>query len=831
MPELLSLNNLSNFSKQIRQDQEAIEGRRAKYYTRAPVNILNLEEMLTWQTAVRNALVRQSEAVSLDPTLAKYSISREEIDKFLLTERELQEIIRYRNQYRIVPSEGRERPSDRPFYFRSEAELRQFLQNEMNLPQGKINLFMTWAFSETRDFEHPNYQYFEARRLLYEYLSNQVVSGNAPFTKNQLLKDFEDVAASYGHIKSVVTEQRQVYATLQKILERELDLDLDKPEDQRRAQEIQKNAKIYYKQQRRYYPETTYDPAIQALERKIAKEKERLEAIAESEELTEEEQQEMIKLAQKINKYETELAKLLDAKAQGISVPGLNVKVRDMSFDRFLRLKQQEIMDLTTQYQNGLLSESVWKSELKRLFQHEIYLYGIIQQGGIRNIDWERMDKLAWHLKSEMRRLNGFVQFISGSPEHKTDLLNYVLSIPIKIILDDINLSLLSQIPYESLAAVLNSQFREIGSEALAYLRGKNSDYFDYLARLPAELSLNLASKTATNWLQGQVNSYIFSLEDSARRLRASKDWLRYTWDPILQRYIARAPIGISPRQMLTMLRDNPTRFMVIMYGKTNEEDLTLQQHQQLAQFRSLLQEYIDANRLGLTDLAGSKVAEFEKLITQEQLERINPGINRIDPNTGQRFFIGKFYKANQLLSDEDTITFNRLLLLERKLDLERSGKYGLAAQLQSISEWELATVKRLKKYHILSYALGSGLNPTQFKQRDYNRLIETLTTQYQYLRDLVFDILNDSQLSESRFLMRLLQHAANTAISYYIGQLENHIRSGFKRARRILASDEPCPGCVEEASKGWVPIDFIAPIGSIAPCFSNCRCRIEYDR
>jgi hypothetical protein len=66
--------------------------------------------------------------------------------------------------------------------------------------------------------------------------------------------------------------------------------------------------------------------------------------------------------------------------------------------------------------------------------------------------------------------------------------------------------------------------------------------------------------------------------------------------------------------------------------------------------------------------------------------------------------------------------------------------------------------------------------------------------------------------------------------------RLHNAQKEGFKEGRRLLSIAEHCeetetrPGCVEEAARGWTPIEQIVMIGG-CQCYDNCRCTIEYRR
>jgi hypothetical protein len=57
--------------------------------------------------------------------------------------------------------------------------------------------------------------------------------------------------------------------------------------------------------------------------------------------------------------------------------------------------------------------------------------------------------------------------------------------------------------------------------------------------------------------------------------------------------------------------------------------------------------------------------------------------------------------------------------------------------------------------------------------------------------------------------------------------------REGYTEARRFLTPAEHCeetdrPGCLEEAAKGWMPIEKFVPLGATT-CRDNCRCYARF--
>ena len=52
--------------------------------------------------------------------------------------------------------------------------------------------------------------------------------------------------------------------------------------------------------------------------------------------------------------------------------------------------------------------------------------------------------------------------------------------------------------------------------------------------------------------------------------------------------------------------------------------------------------------------------------------------------------------------------------------------------------------------------------------------------------------------------------------------------RDGFTMGRRILGGCDHCPGCLDAAAQGWVPLDAVVAIGD-SYCREFCCCSIEY--
>lgn len=842
------LGTTRQFAQDIRQDvfqKRSTPGKAAINNLFGAVDGEALEAAAVFSLSTENPTVRAY--------LKKYQLSRELLQRGMLTNEDWGKLL-------TLP------------YVKSVRDLQRRLRDDLGFSQAKVDLVSAWAFTDFRAISGSRTPVNavtteDAEMLMLRYHEYRARQGIGDFTPEQVQKDFFETLRNLESFKSAETERQGTYKALQEaVLKKagELTAEGNEPammqpifanimtnerlqamseeelevynqgiaeRDQlaiKARQQLQKELKVYHKSQKRYFPNESFDPYLARLERQISKtEKVKRQKMLNGEDpsLENEALRDLESLKRGRVKYVEEgleKGKFLDPR----------IKNRDMSFDRFLRKEQEQVFDLTNQYNNGLINQDVWIGELERRFRTEVYLYKFIAEGGVMNMNeasWEEADKLASVLRREISRLRGFSGELRSLDPGR--LIGYALSVPIKIILDDINLQLLGQMENTALAHALNNFFKETSANGLDVLRGKNKDFLNRLWNQAVDSSVDFTSGTVTGWLQGQVNSYIKSNEDTARRLRATDDMLRYAWDPYLGRFVSRNAVGVSARSLMYLQQKDEVQFTRVVFRKTPEA-LNSEERELLQRMRKTISNFSNSNASLNYEQAAFHRKEFEELFTPEMRARINPGILYTDPETGEqkRFFIGRFVQSNQILSDADTLEFNRLLLLQRQEELTRTGRLGIAQQAQSIADFEFETVKRLKKYHILSYALGLGVNPTSFTQADYNKLTDIMTTQYRYLRDFVYDIVNDHTMSESRFLARLSQYASATALSYFAGKITDRIKSGLKQARRVVNSGESCEGCRAESAKGWVDINQVASIGSVSPCGASCKCTLEFN-
>ena len=163
---------------------------------------------------------------------------------------------------------------------------------------------------------------------------------------------------------------------------------------------------------------------------------------------------------------------------------------------------------------------------------------------------------------------------------------------------------------------------------------------------------------------------------------------------------------------------------------------------------------------------------------------------------------------------------------------LENAGKEirrladDLRAGRISLAEWQRGMRDALTARYTYSSAIAKG-GWRQMSPSDWGRVGAEVRKQLGYLRNFAKEIERGAPL-DGRFVRRAEMYVeASRGFYEEIRKRENQSR-GFDEARRVLGIADHCEGCVDEASKGWVPIDEVAPIGS-QECRTNCRCSIEY--
>jgi len=145
-----------------------------------------------------------------------------------------------------------------------------------------------------------------------------------------------------------------------------------------------------------------------------------------------------------------------------------------------------------------------------------------------------------------------------------------------------------------------------------------------------------------------------------------------------------------------------------------------------------------------------------------------------------------------------------------------------------TIAEWEATMREMIRNIFREAAASAAGgmqnVTPSQWGYEGY-----LVKQQYEYLHKFAQDIAANPQAwLNGRLLARMELYAQAGR-----GGQEQMVRrdmekSGYDEERRVLGAADHCPGCLEQAGRGWQPIGTLDPIGA-EECSTNCHCEFEY--
>ena len=145
-----------------------------------------------------------------------------------------------------------------------------------------------------------------------------------------------------------------------------------------------------------------------------------------------------------------------------------------------------------------------------------------------------------------------------------------------------------------------------------------------------------------------------------------------------------------------------------------------------------------------------------------------------------------------------------------------------------NVKEWQIAMRRRIKDTHITAAVSQRG-GWEQMTQSDWGRVGQRIQIQNRFLDNFANDIATGKQPMDGRFLVRS-QMYDEAAISTYDRFERNAMRiAGYDEERSTLEPGvKHCPGCLDEAARGWVPIGELVPIGE-RTCLTRDRCTMHY--
>lgn len=207
--------------------------------------------------------------------------------------------------------------------------------------------------------------------------------------------------------------------------------------------------------------------------------------------------------------------------------------------------------------------------------------------------------------------------------------------------------------------------------------------------------------------------------------------------------------------------------------------------------------------------------------------------------------------KPRQYVYDPRTLTYmqsvngrTRKIPMESvKMDVNRFANGIMLAQRQNAADmmnavitpqqWYDQTARTMKLSYRAAVDVARGQNG-EMDDSERNKWLLLILILFLLLNDTAGELENGNILLDGRFpIHQGLRGAAVRSIfeNWHLWQAQGY---GYREAKRLLSPVEHCeetvlhPGCLEEANKGWMPIEKMVPIGGCT-CLNNCKCRIIY--
>lgn len=164
--------------------------------------------------------------------------------------------------------------------------------------------------------------------------------------------------------------------------------------------------------------------------------------------------------------------------------------------------------------------------------------------------------------------------------------------------------------------------------------------------------------------------------------------------------------------------------------------------------------------------------------------------------------------------------------IIERQREIKQLSQKLVDGKI-NLSKWTTEMRDQIKHSHLVSAAVARG-GREQLTQSDLGRLGAKLKEQYKYLNSFARDIAN-GKVNPSAIASRAASYMTAARALFYAEEQAAKAEGDFTKAKRVLRSGESCAGCIAQAARGFIAIEEMPPIGSIANCFQRCRCVVEY--
>ena len=147
--------------------------------------------------------------------------------------------------------------------------------------------------------------------------------------------------------------------------------------------------------------------------------------------------------------------------------------------------------------------------------------------------------------------------------------------------------------------------------------------------------------------------------------------------------------------------------------------------------------------------------------------------------------------------------------------------------------------MQEIRLSHLANAALAKG-GPDQMTPADNGRAGQAIREQYDYLNKFAQQVASGKQKLDGTLTRRAQMYAEAGRDTYEATVWAEMKKRGLTLVRSVLHAKDSCTtngkstsGCIEEARKGFVPIDAKPPAGITRiggrTCRTNCRCSLEF--
>lgn len=144
-----------------------------------------------------------------------------------------------------------------------------------------------------------------------------------------------------------------------------------------------------------------------------------------------------------------------------------------------------------------------------------------------------------------------------------------------------------------------------------------------------------------------------------------------------------------------------------------------------------------------------------------------------------------------------------------------------------SLRDWQMTMRREVKNVTLYSSASVKG-GWAQMGPADFGRAGQRVREQYKYLDRFAAQIASGEVPTDGRMINRAsLYGKSGRQTAQLFERVEKKAR-GMTEERSLITAADNCAGCLQEESRGWVPIGELVPVGS-RECSHNCGCDIEY--